>query len=885
MIFSQTKNTVLLKKKSILWVLPLAFLLLVSLPTFVSAQTTAGAAPPTTTSALSAQQQPATQDVVSCVGNGTQNAANNSCTRDNPDGTTTDCGGTLGGINNSCKIIYSDGSYTTVNANNAAGSQYVNYDPSGNVTGTQNTGVSNLAGTGTGTLSKPPATPTGGTCGITNIVGCGVSLLANIAYYLMSAAGYLLGLVGIVFNWVIVITVFQFSVYFGNSQGMLAAWGILRDVGNICILFGFIYLGITIILDINGEGARKALPRLLIFAALLNFSLFAGEAVVDVANVLSATLYKQAGNSTFGASNTTALSSTATTGATGATVYSTQVGIAGLIMQDTGTGGALAPKTQPTGDAAHLFAYVGTTVFILIVMAVLLAGSIIFFIRAVLLCLLLVISPLGFAAMAIPRFAAQGKQWQNMLIQNAFFAPMFLLLIFAGLKVMEAAHQSLDPSNTKSLADALAAPGSSIGGVLLVFGLTIGFMIAAFQFARSSSVIGGQFATNFAEKTVRGVARAPFLASRRVASVAIRNPISRNIVGSNAKKLNSWYDKQMAKGEAGKGGFGKTATGLLRASGADEAIQARGKKIANAKLGQKRTYEEEQKYKKDRTSVLTQTNARENNKKELDTLMGSNAGGVNDVAIERFLQKMSIEDIKQTDYIKKQSTGIDTIAKLLSTAKLDTLINDKEIGGAGKKLKDARFGQYNAWAGNYTNKDQVRALKNDELILWAKNDPSGFQDAATQFNDPANGGDGDSMLSADQRKFLAGNKEIPPTLAKIIADNNKGKRLGDLVTSGGNTAYINQIGKSMGKDDMEKVNNNVLTNPVFAASLDSEKLTAIMAKGNIRTKADKQQILDNLYTYYSGFAKGTPESDNYEDMKNYLAKNNRAQVWWGNTLP
>jgi hypothetical protein len=836
MIFSQTKNNILLKNKSILLTIPVAMLMLVSLPAFAYAQTAAPTSP----------------------GNCTYAAGITNCT--SSAGVTTT----------------SDGISSTVATPNPT-------------TGGSTVVSSSALTRNTTTTDKPPVG-----CGFlgTNLlsIGCLVSILANIAFYLMSAAGYLLGLVGIIFNWVIVITVFQFSVYFGNSQGMLAAWGILRDVGNICILFGFIYLGITIILDINGEGARKALPRLLIFAALLNFSLFAAEAVVDVANVLSATLYKQAGTSTFASTSntsTTALGGTTAAGATSVTVTGTQVGIAGLIMQDTGTGGAFSPDAAhtPQGDAPHLFAYIGTTIFILIVMAVLLAGSIIFFIRAVLLCLLLVVSPIGFAAMAIPRFAAQGKQWQQMLIQNAFFAPMFLLLIFAGLKVMEAARQSLDSSNTLTLADALAKPGTSLGGVLLVFGLTIGFMIAAFQFARSSSVVGGQYATNFAQKTVTGVAKSPFLASRRVASVAVRNPISRNIVGSNAKKLNSWYDKQMAKGEAGKGGFGKTATGLLRASGADEAIQARGKKIANAKLGQKRTYEEEQKYKKDRTSVLTQTNARENNKKELDTLMGSNAGGVNDVAIERFLQKMSIEDIKQTDYIKKQSTGIDTIAKLLSTAKLDTLINDKEIGGAGKKLKDARFGQYNAWAGNYTNKDQVRALKNDELILWAKNDPSGFQDAATQFNDPANGGDGDSMLSADQRKFLAGNKEIPPTLAKIIADNNKGKRLGDLVTSGGNTAYINQIGKSMGKDDMEKVNNNVLTNPVFAASLDSEKLTAIMAKGNIRTKADKQQILDNLYTYYSGFAKGTPESDNYEDMKNYLAKNNRAQVWWGNTLP
>ncbi len=65
---------------------------------------------------------------------------------------------------------------------------------------------------------------------------------------------------------------------------MLIAWGILRDIGNIVILFGFILMGVMMILDLESFNVRKALPRLLIFAVLLNFSLFASEAVVDVAN-------------------------------------------------------------------------------------------------------------------------------------------------------------------------------------------------------------------------------------------------------------------------------------------------------------------------------------------------------------------------------------------------------------------------------------------------------------------------------------------------------------------------------------------------------------------------------------------------------------------------
>jgi hypothetical protein len=119
--------------------------------------------------------------------------------------------------------------------------------------------------------------------------------LAQVAYTLVTILGNLLGMIGLIFNWAVVITVFQFGYYFANSQGMLTAWGILRDIGNVVILFGFIFIGIMMILDLHSFDARRTLPRLVIFAVLLNFSLFAGEGIVDVANVLASQLYNQAG--------------------------------------------------------------------------------------------------------------------------------------------------------------------------------------------------------------------------------------------------------------------------------------------------------------------------------------------------------------------------------------------------------------------------------------------------------------------------------------------------------------------------------------------------------------------------------------------------------------
>jgi hypothetical protein len=103
----------------------------------------------------------------------------------------------------------------------------------------------------------------------------------------------LLGLAGVIFNWAVLVVVFEFSKYFGNSPGMTLAWGILRDFANIGLLFGFVFMGIATILDLHKYPWKQALPKLVIYAVLLNFSLFATEAIIDATNVVSATLYKQ----------------------------------------------------------------------------------------------------------------------------------------------------------------------------------------------------------------------------------------------------------------------------------------------------------------------------------------------------------------------------------------------------------------------------------------------------------------------------------------------------------------------------------------------------------------------------------------------------------------
>jgi hypothetical protein len=164
------------------------------------------------------------------------------------------------------------------------------------------------------------------------LLGLGEQFLQAIAWLILQFSTWLLGIAGTLFNWLILKTVFQFSQLIGNSPGLLIAWGILRDMGNLVLLFGFIFIGLATILDLHTYTARKTLPKLIIFAVLMNFSLFTAEAVIDTSNALSATIANQASTNNCASEGT----ATAGSGEVSQAECAVRYGIAGHIIQSAG---------------------------------------------------------------------------------------------------------------------------------------------------------------------------------------------------------------------------------------------------------------------------------------------------------------------------------------------------------------------------------------------------------------------------------------------------------------------------------------------------------------------------------------------------------------------
>ncbi|MDB5264983.1 MAG: hypothetical protein JWN64_554 [Parcubacteria group bacterium] len=405
-----------------------------------------------------------------------------------------------------CNIVASDKSRLAVSGES---SSYQFYDATGKTIGrSQATGGTPLVETSSGVAADKDLAGAETqaaafkSCSITNLVQCVLNIpgviFSFLALIVLGISGILLAISGAVFNWVVIRTVFEFGTYFGSSAGTLIAWGVLRDIGNIVLLFGFIFMGIATILNtgaVEGYTAKKALPGLIIFAVLLNFSLFASQAVIDVANGFASVFTAQAGQNCIAGQSPEACS---------------QVGIAGAVMHAAGMdkifslstiGSAFGDEWKNISQQPYSYTIflLCLSIFVTITAVVLLAGAIMLVIRVVVLSLLMVTSPIGFAGMAIPAFSEMAKSWWKALISQSFFAPVYLLLIFISLKLTEGLMQG-----KASLADALLQ-GNGVAGnmqVVLIFLIVIGFMVASLMAATKLGAAGAGYAT----KTAGGLA-------------------------------------------------------------------------------------------------------------------------------------------------------------------------------------------------------------------------------------------------------------------------------------------------------------------------------------------------------------------------------------------
>jgi len=688
----------------------------------------------------------------------------------------------------------------------------------------------NLFEQASGCLGNLPACLAGGTAEIIN----------GVLKFIVGLLAAILGLAGAFFNTTMLYTVFNFSRYFGNSEGLLLAWGILRDLANIALLFSFVFIGIQTILNINNFSVGKTLPRLLIFAVLLNFSLFAAEAVVDVSNAVASSFYTQA--ESVDCRDADSVNECA------------NLGIAAQIFEIAGISTILSPEgwdLEGVIGVRAAFLFLCILIFVIVMFGLFIAASLMLIARAITLMFLFVSSPIGLAGAVLPGLEKFSKGWWKSLIDNALFAPVLVLLMLIGLKVMDGVKTSIVGGNGNLLLLLQAeGPGSTLGfgSAIVLYTLVIGFMFGALLAAKHFGVFGSEVvvgtATKFIGNTAGGLALYPaaWVANgagrmynqgarvvRRITPAPLRTVAG--LLGGSA--LDSGIRGVLAApAKATIPGTGMQSYSDLKKSRRDRADEMRkldkdqrGKTIKE-NIGLAGT--EAEKESEDRKEYAKQREEDKKNGAILETGSGS--------PLAETLQKVSFAKLEE--HVKESNKNLVEISKNLTPDRFEKLIESKEIAESKKRtLIDERFKEQTE-AITSGKVSVIRNTSSKDMELMAKYNARAFE-AIVKHEDPATGA---NMLSDDQQETLS---KLTDKLAKnqiaLLKENSKSTRLKNAVAAG-NTGQAQNWAQNMSPKSYAKVHEDVVTNPAMVATYDPGVLAAIMSENNKLSRAQLQQI-------------------------------------------
>jgi len=204
-----------------------------------------------------------------------------------------------------------------------------------------------------------------------------------------------------------------------TTSPVFQIWAIMRNLANIVFI---IFLLVVIFsqltgFGINNYGIKKALPRLIIAAILINLSYIICAIGVDASNIIGSSLYTILNN----------ISNNAIT--SGFFNSNVQLSVSDVFFGIAGTGAGIFLATSLAGGPLGL---------LLAFLPVLLGGIIAVFIafvmvslRQAVVILLVAISPIAFVLYMLPNTEKWFKKWYNIFFQMLFFYPMFAMLFGA----------------------------------------------------------------------------------------------------------------------------------------------------------------------------------------------------------------------------------------------------------------------------------------------------------------------------------------------------------------------------------------------------------------------------------------------------------------------
>ncbi|MCB9810749.1 MAG: hypothetical protein H6779_02880 [Candidatus Nomurabacteria bacterium] len=404
--------------------------------------------------------------------------------------------------------------------------------------------------------------------------------------------GFLVWMAGKLLDTAITTFVIGFGDLFINTGLGFAVdnlWQTVRDIFNLTFIFGLVYIGFKMILNVGDSSAKKMLVHIILAALLVNFSLFITKFIVDFSNIAA---MQVAGAFSNGAGEYEA-----------AGKFVERLGLTSIFDGD------LTAFSSSNGNG---YTYIFGTLFLFMVTAfAFFAGAILLIIRFVVLNLYMILSPIMFLGWVFPNLQRYSTEyWQNFLAR-AFYAPAYILMLYFAYVVFNE-FSVLAKSNSFATAFAsnnVATATEAFATTVPYFLIMIAFLMAAIVVGQKIGMTGGNAMVTFG-KHLSGRAR------RAAGSVTfgITYParagarMAANAYGANReRRLN---ELQTRSGLAGT---------ISRWNWVDRAARGGAEKLKNAELGTGTTNLKEKEYRQSTQARANQTEGELERKRQFET--------------------------------------------------------------------------------------------------------------------------------------------------------------------------------------------------------------------------------------------------------------------------
>ena len=379
---------------------------------------------------------------------------------------------------------------------------------------------------------------------------------------ILSLCARITGWAGIILNLAIMELVFNMGTILNSSIGESVenAWAVIRDVMNLLFIFSLIYIGFQTILDFGNP--RQLLPKLIIAALLVNFSLFFTKFVVDVSNVAAVEIYTVIG-----------IIDPANVGSANPDPGKIEndlvnIGVSGAFMQKMSLKDLISPQNNQSNnanlsyskklqaactekdddatdcDVTILVYFLASIIFFLIAAYAFAIGAYMLLWRFVTLIILMIFSPFMFIGMIFPKAQKYQTRWWNTFLSAAFFAPAYFLMLYVGLSISTKINIFTPGKN--GMFDAVAGSYAAVD-LILNFIIVCAFLLMAVTVGKEMSSQGGKGVLNVMDNIRRRGQRVMAAGALGGGAWALRNTAGRqadklsesgrlkNLAGSNSK--------------------------------------------------------------------------------------------------------------------------------------------------------------------------------------------------------------------------------------------------------------------------------------------------------------------------------------------------------------